>query len=387
MSNAPLGEIFIDLKLNFDPNSQKTAINRIKNATQKIAAQIQKIIAHATAEGLSKGAEKGAEKIGRFGFGGGGFGFLTPFQPKVMAAYISGRYMHMGMNVIFKTIDEAISKYFLGATNAIKEIGINPMQNLLKNLSKSKEILPSMSTKAALFLEEETIGTGLKATDIVSELKKMIDANQATTPEDALSKYLKLVSLNNSGMNNQLGLFGGSEAIAHQFKYSNVKDNLINVLSDKEFSKYANTIDKLLKVYDSKEANALLERGEVAKSMITDYSANKIEKDIKKEIKKKKEDREKGEYGLKIGLLKASLSSEDLTGEAIEELLNITGHARMTRIPSQDNTEARRQSVIEGKRRDQEEVTKATNSILAILDILRSIYDVLRPETTIFDKD
>lgn len=280
MSDKPLGEIFFDVRLHFDPNTEKLTVNNIKRHTKKIGKELENIVADSTAEGMVKGAKEGARKIGRHGFGGGGFGLLTPFNPKVMAAYFSARYMHMAMNSLFKMLDETIKQYFMKYQYAKKEEITDPTQKSFELLKGVREITPTMSTKTALFLEEITKGTGLKSTDIASELKKMMDAKRAGTPEEALKKYIDLLNYNDAGRTLMLQPFGGSESIASQFKYSNVKKSLLDFLSGKEFERYADSFEKLLEQSEAIEKQKLLDRANIIKSPSLKYGTASIYKEV-----------------------------------------------------------------------------------------------------------
>lgn len=354
MSDIPLGEIFFDIRFNFDPKTQKLTISQLKQQTKQISKQLEDIIAYSTAKGITKGAEEGVRKMGRVGFAGRGFSIFSPFNPKVMGAYFTGRYMHMMMNnLIFKPLDELVSNYFLGGKKAIKEVGTDPTKNLLTNLSASKEILPSMSTKNALFLEETMIGTGLKGSDIASELKKMIDAKRAKTPEEALGQYLKILGLSDEKISNSLALFGGSTSIAHQLKYSNVKDNLINIMSSKEFEDYANILDKALEANTLKEKSDLLTRKDVATSIITKYATNEIIEDIAKKIESERTSVKKAKNTV-------AKSREEIRKEAIK-----------TQLLLENDMDKNLYDIIYGDR------AEITVEVKKIVDLLESIYDVV----------
>lgn len=296
MSNTPLGEILFDIRFQFDPKTEKLTVNHIKRHTKKIGKELENIVADSTAEGISKGAKEGAKKIGRHGFGGGGFGFLTPFNPKVMAAYFSGRYMHMMMNhLIFKPLDEAVTQYFTKYRSAQKEEITDPTKKSFELLKGVKEITPTMSTKNALFLEEITKGTGLKSTDIASELKKMVDAKRAATPDEALKKYIDLLNYNDAGRTLMLKPFGGSESIASQFKYSNVKESLLDFLSREEWERYADSFERLLEQSETIEKQKLLDKASLVQSPSFKYGIASIYKEADEAEKKRKKNIELAE--------------------------------------------------------------------------------------------
>lgn len=288
MSNAPLGEIFIDLRLNFDPNTQKLTMARVKQSAKKITKELEEAVAESVDKGMEKGAKKGASKLGRFGFGGGGFGFLTPLNPRVMAAYFSARYMHMAMNALFKTIDEVAKDYLNRYKNSLKEQSTDPTKQSLEGVKSVKDIIPDMPTKTALFLEEVTKGTGLKSTDIASELKKMIDLGVAKDTPEALKKYLDILGYNQAGRERRLGVFGGSESTAYQFKNANLQDNLLDLLSSGEFEQYAEGIDKLIEQSKIIEKQKLIDRAGIIRSRSNQYSIASIEKEFDKSEDKRR---------------------------------------------------------------------------------------------------
>lgn len=284
-----------DVRFQFDPNTQALTVNRIKRYTKKIGKELENVVADATAKGIKKGGEEGAKKIGRFGFGGGGFGLLTPFNPKVMAAYFSARYMHAAMNSLFKMLDETIKGYFTKYRTAQKEEITDPTKKSFELLKGVKEITPTMSTKNALFLEEITKGTGLKSTDIASELKKMVDAKRAATPDEALKKYIDLLNYNDAGRTLMLQPFGGSESIASQFKYSNVKESLLDFLSKKEWERYADSFERLLEQSETIEKQKLLDKASLAKSPSFKYGIASIYKEVDDAEKKRQKNIELAE--------------------------------------------------------------------------------------------
>lgn len=272
MSETPLGEIYIDMQLRFDPKTQEATLLALKTHTKKISEKIEKVMEEATAKGISKGAKKSADKIGRHGFSGGGFGLFTPWNPKVMTAYFSARYMHMWMNMMFKALDEAVISYFTKYKSALNKESTSSVQDTFKNIQDVRNIIPMMPTKNILYLEEVTKGTGLKATDIASELKKMIDSKVATDSKDAITKYLNMLQYNENGRTAILEKFGGSSGIANQFMNANVTKNLIDLLSGDEFEKYANKFEKILERSNQITENKLLDRAKLINSLSLDYS-------------------------------------------------------------------------------------------------------------------
>ena len=290
MSDAPLGQILFDVGFQFDPNTQQLTINRIKKYTKKVGKELENIIADSTSKGIKKGAEEGAKKFGRVGFAGRGFGIFSPFNPKVIGAYISGRYMHMMINnLVLKPLDEIARKYFMQYRDVQKEEITDPTKKSFELIKDVKEISPTISTKNALFLEEITKGTGLKSTDIASELKKMVDAKIVATADEALKKYIDLLNYNDAGRTLMLQPFGGSESIASQFKYSNVKESLLDFLSAEEWERYADSFEKLLEQSETIEKQKLLDKASIVKSRSFKYGAGSLYQEADKEEKKRKD--------------------------------------------------------------------------------------------------
>ena len=297
MSNAPLGEIFFDVKFNFDTSSKAAMLQGMKKATNNLAKALEKITSDATSKGIDEGAKEAAQKLGRYGFGGGGgaifgkswgFGILTPWNPNVIGAYISARYMHQIINTILTTIDDVVKKYANRESNAIKETSTDPMTKTLENISQIKNVLPSISTKSAFFIDEASRGTNVKSTEIASELKKMIDHGVASNPNEALAKYIDILGYNQTGRSKRLHAFGGASSTADEFRYANVIANLNNLLTSEEYTKYVDILDELSQASEESKKKDIFSRGEYIRNhFLSRYSAAQIKKERDKEAKEK----------------------------------------------------------------------------------------------------
>jgi len=284
MATEPLGNTFITVTFELDANAEKIMIKNIKQVTKKISKQMKQQISKDVAEGIEQGAEQGGKKIkGRMGFAGGGV--LAPFRPEVMLAYTGARYMHMLLTrLVFNPIEDSISYYFNRKKMGFETQGVKPTEETLKDLQTMRDVLPSITAKLGLFLQEVSKGTKIDAVDLVEELKKMIDQGKARDATEAFQKYRGILSMPENARKNALMEFGGSLSLAENLRYGNVTPNLLNYLNSKEFEKYATSFENMLKDQKGKELVEYGMKAQAIRSGITEMVVEDFREKIEKEI-------------------------------------------------------------------------------------------------------
>jgi len=289
MATEPLGNTFITVTFELDANAEKIMIKNIKQVTKKISKQMKQQISKDVAEGIEQGAEQGGKKIkGRMGFAGGGI--LGPFRPEVMLAYTGARYMHMFLTrFIFNPIEDIISNYYNRKKMGFETQGVKPTEETLKELQGMRDILPDITAKLGLFLQEITKGTSLDAADIVSELKKMIDQGKAQNVTEAFEKYRSILTMSGFAREKALTDFGGSLSVAENLRYGNVTPNLLNYVNSKEFERYSTVFEDILRNMKDKQLIEYSVKAQAIRDGLTEMVQDDLYKTMEKEIKDLKE--------------------------------------------------------------------------------------------------
>jgi hypothetical protein len=289
MSTEPLGNTFITVTFELDANAEKMMIKNVKQVTKKISKQMKQQISKDVAEGIEQGAGEAEKKIkGRLGFAGGGI--LGPFRPEVMLAYTGARYMHMFLTrFVFNPIEDIISHYYNRKKMGFETQGVKPTEETLKELQGMRDILPDITAKLGLFLQEITKGTNLDATDIVSELKKMIDQGKAQNVTEAFEKYRSILTMSGFAREKALTDFGGSLSVAENLRYGNVTPNLLNYVNSKEFERYSTVFEDILRNMKDKQLIEYSVKAQAIRDGLTEMVQDDLYKTMEKEIKDLKE--------------------------------------------------------------------------------------------------
>lgn len=284
MATEPLGNMFITVTFQMDKNGEKALLRDIQITTKKISKKMKQEISKDVASGIKDGAEQGEKAIkGRLGFGGAGA--FSPFRPEVMLAYTGARYMHMLLTkFLFNPVEDTISYYFNRKKVGFEKEGVKPTEDTLKELQAMRDVIPSITAKLGLFLQEVTKGTKIEAVDIVDELKKMINQGKAKDATEAFQKYRDILTLSEASRERALAEFGGSSSIAENIRYGNVTPNLLNYLNKQDFEKYAMSFERILKMLEEKEKAKLSGKAEVLgyglMGMVEQDFKNKITKEL-----------------------------------------------------------------------------------------------------------
>lgn len=261
-----LSEMTMSIKFEIDGKSLNFSQYQINKSFVKMSQYLSKQITKAVSKGLQGGIKEGVQKgsadvkgkgllsnlfgvSGRFGFAGGGFGVLSPFMPKVVGAYIAGRYMHMFVNALLNPMEKFLTDLMKSYSTRVKEKVGTPMEELVESIQNVQNILPTMGTKSAFFLSELTKGTTVTPDAIAQDLKNMMIAGKASSPEQALRAYTSALEMPDTARDKILyDLTNGqySSNTAQELKYANAKNNLFSVMSPEKIDNFVMYLSSLI---------------------------------------------------------------------------------------------------------------------------------------------